>query len=155
MLKIRRPLGRLIFNMGIAIHGKTVFLIETAPCRGVSGSVTSRPCGIWGCRLTTYLVAGGPFSLIYAQMIWSVNLVLWRIVSFPLLCACILVMYIIHIDTFICKVVNTRKDNHARTMALISTVNNYSWNNRNFMKCKRAHPWWDSNPRPIDDMPSA
>ena len=32
MLKIRRPLGRLIFNMGIAISGKTVFLIETAPC---------------------------------------------------------------------------------------------------------------------------
>ena len=32
MLKIRRPLGRLIFNMGIAIPGKTVFLIGTAPC---------------------------------------------------------------------------------------------------------------------------
>ena len=32
MLKIRRPLGRLIFSMGIAIPGKTVFLIETAPC---------------------------------------------------------------------------------------------------------------------------
>ena len=32
MLKIRRLLGRLIFNMGIAIPGKTVFLIETAPC---------------------------------------------------------------------------------------------------------------------------
>ena len=31
MLKIRRPLGRLIFNMGIALPGKTVFLIETAP----------------------------------------------------------------------------------------------------------------------------
>ena len=31
MLKIRRPLGRLIFNMGIAIPGKTVFLIETGP----------------------------------------------------------------------------------------------------------------------------
>ena len=31
MLKIRRPLGRLIFNMGIAIAGKTVFLIETPP----------------------------------------------------------------------------------------------------------------------------
>ena len=31
MLKIRRPLRRLIFNMGIAIPGKTVFLIETAP----------------------------------------------------------------------------------------------------------------------------
>ena len=31
MLKIRRSLGRLIFNMGIAIPGKTVFPIETAP----------------------------------------------------------------------------------------------------------------------------
>ena len=31
MLKIRRPLGRLIFNMGIATPGKNVFLIETAP----------------------------------------------------------------------------------------------------------------------------
>ena len=30
MLKIRRPLGHLIFNMGITIPGKTVFLIETA-----------------------------------------------------------------------------------------------------------------------------
>ena len=35
MLKIRRPLGRLIFNMGIAIPGKTVFLIETAPGSGI------------------------------------------------------------------------------------------------------------------------
>ena len=35
MLKIRRPLGRLIFNMGIAIPGKTVFLIETAPRRPI------------------------------------------------------------------------------------------------------------------------
>ena len=40
MLKIRRPLGRLIFNMGIAIPGKTVFLIETAPWRPV-------PCITW------------------------------------------------------------------------------------------------------------
>ena len=31
MLKIRRPSGRLIFNMGIAIPGKSVILIETAP----------------------------------------------------------------------------------------------------------------------------
>ena len=38
MLKIRRPLGRLIFNMGIAIPGKTVFLIETAPWL----------CVVWG-----------------------------------------------------------------------------------------------------------
>ena len=35
MLKIRRPLGRLIVNMGIAIPGKTVFLIETAPRTGI------------------------------------------------------------------------------------------------------------------------
>ena len=32
MLTIRRPLGRLIFNMWIAIPGKTIFLIETASC---------------------------------------------------------------------------------------------------------------------------
>ena len=31
MLKIRQPLGRLIFKMAIAIPGKTIFLIETAP----------------------------------------------------------------------------------------------------------------------------
>ena len=37
MLKIRRPLGRLIFNMGIAIPGKTVFLIETAPWQWIKG----------------------------------------------------------------------------------------------------------------------
>ena len=41
MLKIRRPLGRLIFNMGIAIPGKTVFLIETAPCMQCIRSVTN------------------------------------------------------------------------------------------------------------------
>ena len=39
MLKIRRPLGRLIFNMGIAIPGKTVFLIETAPWWGIYASL--------------------------------------------------------------------------------------------------------------------
>ena len=41
MLKIRRPLGRLIFNMGIAIPGKTVFLIETAPRILQSGNETN------------------------------------------------------------------------------------------------------------------
>ena len=40
MLKIRRPLGRLIFNMGIAIPGKTVFLIETAPWRSCPSEMT-------------------------------------------------------------------------------------------------------------------
>ena len=40
MLKIRRPLGRLIFNMGIAIPGETVFLIETAPRWGLRCRMT-------------------------------------------------------------------------------------------------------------------
>ena len=39
MLKIRRSLGRLIFNMGIAIPGKTVFLIETAPCLSLAAPI--------------------------------------------------------------------------------------------------------------------
>ena len=42
MLKIRRPLGRLIFNMGIAIPGKTVFLIETAPRMLSNGPVKKK-----------------------------------------------------------------------------------------------------------------
>ena len=42
MLKIRRPLGRLIFNMGIAIPGKTVFLIETAPRKSCKQSIRER-----------------------------------------------------------------------------------------------------------------
>ena len=36
MLKIRRPTGRLIFNMGIPIPGKTVFYIETGPWTYIS-----------------------------------------------------------------------------------------------------------------------
>ena len=49
MLKIRRPLGRLIFNMGIAIPGKTVFLIETAVMMTSSNGNTFRVTGpFWG-----------------------------------------------------------------------------------------------------------
>ena len=47
MLKIRRPLGRLIFNMGIAIPGKTVFLIETAPRPQYQGMIWLP--GSWKC----------------------------------------------------------------------------------------------------------
>ena len=53
MLKIRRPLGRLIFNMGIAIPGKTVFLIETAPrylrylCDGNTMVKIRQSCHTW------------------------------------------------------------------------------------------------------------
>ena len=54
MLKIRRPLGRLIFNMGIAIPGKTVFLIETAPSIQFGCAITSNALNysIWrkGCK---------------------------------------------------------------------------------------------------------
>ena len=55
MLKIRRPLGRLIFNMGIAIPGKTVFLIETAPCivRHLK-QVKSARRRYWNCHWTTF-----------------------------------------------------------------------------------------------------
>ena len=41
MLKIRRPLGRLIFNMGITIPGKTIFLIEMAPCLSCMANLTT------------------------------------------------------------------------------------------------------------------
>ena len=51
MLKIRRPLGRLIFNMGIAIPGKTVFLIETDPWTPIRAPVPdSRPGHLAGRR---------------------------------------------------------------------------------------------------------
>ena len=50
MLKIRRPLGRLIFNMGIAIPDKTVFLIETAPCCFLFCTTTKHP--FWNHSLT-------------------------------------------------------------------------------------------------------
>ena len=51
MLKIRRPLGRLIFNMGIAIPGKNVFLIDTAPCflrfNVHIDVIAQMPTGVW------------------------------------------------------------------------------------------------------------
>ena len=65
MLKIRRPLGRLIFNMGIAIPGKTVFLIETAPCclAAIAG--------------TTILV---PYRLVISlRLIWRLGTRKWNL----------------------------------------------------------------------------
>ena len=50
MLKIRRPLGRLIFNMGIAIPGKTVFLIETAPEQRTLNKLSQRLW--WGAAIS-------------------------------------------------------------------------------------------------------
>ena len=49
MLKIRRPLGRLIFNMGITIPCKTVFLIETAlwTCSSLSLQMSQHLSVLW------------------------------------------------------------------------------------------------------------
>ena len=66
MLKIRRPTGRLIFNMGIPIPGKTVFLIETGPCY----------CNVWGsCQMTInklaeVLLSGYCFYPEYREVLW-------------------------------------------------------------------------------------
>ena len=71
MLKIRRPLGRLIFNMGIAIPGKTVFLIETAT---------------WFCN--QMIAKPGNKTAVYSwpdpyhQISWSVCLVLTGMIYF-------------------------------------------------------------------------
>ena len=62
MLKIRRPLGRLIFNMGIAIPGKTVFLIETAPW--VFFRCYFCQCSSWNISLNEY---GVPNPINYAE----------------------------------------------------------------------------------------
>ena len=59
MLKIRRPLGRLIFNMGIAIPDKTVFLIETTPCF----------CFLFG---GLYVVVGVVFRVSYQSLVFVV-----------------------------------------------------------------------------------
>ena len=80
MLKIRRPLGRLIFNMGIAIPGKTVFLIETAPWRevidmdrlalGLTETHTSNR-NAWNGRLRSAVRLGPP--LYYGLIKSSIN----------------------------------------------------------------------------------
>ena len=60
MLKIRRPLGRLIFNMGIAIPGKTVFLIETAPW--ARDALIDSRLGVWGTRTAGKWYKGFEFN---------------------------------------------------------------------------------------------
>ena len=57
MLKIRRPLGRLIFNTGIAIPGKTVFLIETPPWRTDAYVMTDLYCDA-----ILYIASGGLYN---------------------------------------------------------------------------------------------
>ena len=66
MLKIRRPLGRLIFNMGIAIPGKTVFLIETAPWLQIWASLCGDSCG-W---LNLFL----RISFNFCNLFWGSNI---------------------------------------------------------------------------------
>ena len=64
MLKIRRPLGRLIFNMGITIPGKTVFLIETAPRYGPPSSKPSAMLSV----------------IVYTETLeWALKICLWNV----------------------------------------------------------------------------
>ena len=76
MLKIRRPLGRLIFNMGIAIPGKTVFLIETAPrcllLRTIFWYWHESACR-WRPSFLVGLLHNHPFSLRYSLL----HMVFW------------------------------------------------------------------------------
>ena len=65
MLKIRRPVGRLIFNMGIAIPGKTVFLIETAPRFLQRTHERPHIAHTWGC------------NMIYPSWVLSLRKLLW------------------------------------------------------------------------------
>ena len=65
MLKIRRPLGRLIFNVGIAIPGKTVFLIETAP--------RWFPCN-WWVHFLTKRTHHDSMKFSWRCVDWSINL---------------------------------------------------------------------------------
>ena len=73
MLKIRRPLGRLIFNMGIAIPGKTVFLIETAPWSFCSFAINVSIYTHMHCLLASFTCASNPDSYnLYGalQLVW-------------------------------------------------------------------------------------
>ena len=93
MLKIRRPLGRLIFNMGIAIPGKTVFLIETAPgaliqCKQSGGwSNKKMPsyqyrksyCGDKTILRPSYLHNRISYTGKMASFCWISPLIVWRL----------------------------------------------------------------------------
>ena len=67
MLKIRRPLGRLIFNMGIAIPGKTVFLIETAPRWSATMGLSYWLCTV---PLNKFFPRWGEISTTYTNSMW-------------------------------------------------------------------------------------
>ena len=73
MLKIRRPVGRLIFNMGIAIPSKTVFLIETAPCWLKGSHVTPITPLKWS-RITAEIIMTSSLlrqsNILLIQYIW-------------------------------------------------------------------------------------
>ena len=72
MLKIRRPLGRLIFNMGIAIPGKTVFLIETAPrFLAWAGASKSLSCGHISFKLISNGLCGKCITQTYLGEIYE------------------------------------------------------------------------------------
>ena len=85
MLKIRRPTGRLIFNMGIPIPGKTVFLIETGPWR------------LWKDILSVIIHHHGSSSLMII-ICWFISIFIHNNSLF---------MYCILNQTLICSRINT------------------------------------------------
>ena len=131
MLKIRRPLGRLIFNMGIAIPGKTVFLIETAPCW--PGAFT--PAHQWlRCWLRTHA-----FPAVYGlnHSVRVTHLCLSKIndrysIS-PLVCK-----MVVNLSRPQC--VNTRNSNHIRSTAPISNTAELFLKRSNFYEVEDCSP---------------
>ena len=81
MLKIRRPVGRLIFNMGIAIPSKTIFLIETAPWQRQCIFVSNLPHGV-GCNISYELLVDIPHHIISPYTMMKVTLLTITYISF-------------------------------------------------------------------------
>ena len=84
MLKIRRPLGRLIFNMGIAIPGKTVFLIETTPWFPCTNSWAIE-CLMWVSMRTFIMLSRDSIILLWCS---------WRLLELMTSCVCAFILYI-------------------------------------------------------------
>ena len=76
MLKIRRPLGRLIFNMGIAIPGKTVFLIETAPWKPLCVKMFMVDFRVIGKTLNNHFAPQGLYQILKYDVVNNVRWVL-------------------------------------------------------------------------------
>ena len=155
MLKIRRPLGRLIFNIGITIPCKTVFLIETAPWTG----------GFWHVHCTTLHELGRlhPRKSLHVATSWDTD-VWWHRSESTLaqVMACCLTVpshYLSHCWLIICEIWlhssernftrNVQDDYHLwesqnykfKITAMPSRTN--EWNSqRQLIPCPKGCPMW-------------